>query len=195
MPSEDSFEKRLTELLHRWDCPTSDELGDYYLGFADAEMQNVITQHLDTCVRCRQEVDLLKTFLDSKDTGIQPSSMFAWSTMPLLTVEEQHGLGLHALRGDTPEPMQIQLKDDLVLYVMLEKQVTTNLLQGEFSGTSAIDQLERALVEVWQDDMLVATSFIDELGMFSCELPQMKTTVLRIKPINQPVIMCRLKLS
>jgi len=42
MTSEDSFEKRLTELLHRWDCPAPDALGDYYLGFADAEMQSVI---------------------------------------------------------------------------------------------------------------------------------------------------------
>jgi hypothetical protein len=194
MTSEDSFEKRLTELLHRWDCPTPDALGDYYLGLADAENQSVITLHLESCIRCRQELDTLKAFLDSKDTGIQPASIFAWSTMPLPTVGEQHGLGLAALRGETPEPMQIQLKDDLVLYVMLEKRVTTFLLQGEFSGTPAIEQLERALVEVWQDDLLVATTFVDDLGMFSCELPQTKTTVLRIKPVSQPVIMCRLKL-
>lgn len=194
MAAEDSFDRHLIEYLHRWDCPTPDALGDFYLDLADAETRSVITQHIELCIRCRQELETLKVFLDSKDTGMLPFSTPAWSTRSMPSVGEQQGLGLAALRGDTPEPMQIRLENELVLYVMLEKRVTTYLLQGEFSGPQAVEMLDRALVEIWQDDLLVATTFIDDLGMFSCELPQTKTTVLRIKPVGQPVIMCRLKL-
>jgi len=67
-------------------------------------------------------IDTLAAFWIQEIQVSNPLPFLHGQTMPLPTVGEQHRLGLAALRGDTPEPMQIELQDDLVLYVMLEKR-------------------------------------------------------------------------
>jgi hypothetical protein len=57
------IDRKLTCRLYRWDCPTSQVLGDYQLGFLPAELAGDVEDHLKHCVLCAAELVTLTNFL------------------------------------------------------------------------------------------------------------------------------------
>jgi hypothetical protein len=57
------IENRLVHTLYRWDCPSSQVLGEFQLGLLDAELAAVVSGHLQGCVLCNAEFVLLTEFL------------------------------------------------------------------------------------------------------------------------------------
>src|SRR6188508_2992804 len=49
-------EQSLRSALYRWDCPPPQALAEYHLGMPSAEEQRAILRHLETCVRCSEEM-------------------------------------------------------------------------------------------------------------------------------------------
>jgi hypothetical protein len=58
------LERELTRKLYRWDCPSSQTLGEYQLGLLDREHAAVIQEHLRACVLCSTELVALIDFLN-----------------------------------------------------------------------------------------------------------------------------------
>src|SRR5215212_8520124 len=56
-------EQSLRSALYRWDCPTPQTLAEYHLGRPSAEEQRAIIRHLETCVRCSEEMAELALFM------------------------------------------------------------------------------------------------------------------------------------
>ena len=56
-------EAALHRHLHRWDCPTTQQLTDYALALLPGPERPAIDRHLDYCLRCREELDELARFL------------------------------------------------------------------------------------------------------------------------------------
>lgn len=61
------IERRLTQQLYRWDCPVSQELGEYHLGLLSAVDAHRIEVHLQQCILCTAEVQVLADFM-AQDT-------------------------------------------------------------------------------------------------------------------------------
>src|SRR5437868_700705 len=57
------FENALTGALYRWDCPSTQELGEYHLRLLSDERQTAITDHLKACLRCRDEFAEIRRFV------------------------------------------------------------------------------------------------------------------------------------
>ncbi len=59
------MELTLLKKLYRWDCPTSQTLGEYQLGMLSRASLAKIVLHLNTCVLCAAEVASLTAFLSN----------------------------------------------------------------------------------------------------------------------------------
>jgi anti-sigma factor RsiW len=57
------FDLQLTTKLYRWDCPPTQELGDYQLGLLASVQSRVVQSHLLSCLRCTAELASLTNFL------------------------------------------------------------------------------------------------------------------------------------
>src|SRR5690242_21718912 len=58
------LEQQLTGKLYRWDCPSSQTLGEYHLGMLANEARVQINLHLSSCVLCAAELATLSSFLE-----------------------------------------------------------------------------------------------------------------------------------
>ncbi|GHO85015.1 hypothetical protein [Dictyobacter formicarum] len=56
-------ERRLSQKLYRWDCPSNQVLGDFALGLMNGEHAVAIQAHLRMCVLCSAEMVTLTNFL------------------------------------------------------------------------------------------------------------------------------------
>src|SRR5450631_3360050 len=54
---------QLTNKLYRWDCPSSQMLGEYQFGLLNSVQANEVRFHLSYCLRCPAEVATLTAFL------------------------------------------------------------------------------------------------------------------------------------
>jgi hypothetical protein len=86
------IDRKLTCKLYRWDCPTSQVLGDYQLGLLLAEQRADMEDHLRHCVLCAAELVTLTNFL-ANDPFLVESSVsvlqFASSVQTVSPVYEK----------------------------------------------------------------------------------------------------------
>ena len=57
------MERKLSQKLYRWDCPSNQVLGDFALGLVDGNHAVAIQAHLRMCVLCSAEMVTLTNFL------------------------------------------------------------------------------------------------------------------------------------
>lgn len=85
-----SFEQSIHMVMHRVDCPSDEMLTDYLLS---GDHSSEVKKHLETCVRCQEEVSLLCTIFAVKQpqTSAQPSAPSMWQKAKdfIQSVEEQ----------------------------------------------------------------------------------------------------------
>ena len=60
--------------LSRWDCPSTQVLGEYVLGLLDDRHKSRIETHMMECPRCREEVELLRQFIATDTVLSKPTS-------------------------------------------------------------------------------------------------------------------------
>ncbi|HEY4388031.1 MAG TPA: hypothetical protein VGN34_26585, partial [Ktedonobacteraceae bacterium] len=63
---------QLTNKLYRWDCPSSQELGEYQLGLLGTVQAGEVRSHLLFCLRCTAEVATLTEFLANDPLLAEP---------------------------------------------------------------------------------------------------------------------------
>jgi anti-sigma factor RsiW len=66
------LDRQLVRRLYRWDCPSSQELGEYQLGLLDAIQLDVVRLHLLTCQHCTAEIAALTEFLANDPRLVEP---------------------------------------------------------------------------------------------------------------------------
>src|SRR5262245_50156781 len=66
-------EEMLMNRLFRWDCPTPQQLGQYYLKHLTEPERQGITRHLEWCVRCQSEIETLQTFMGADSVSDERS--------------------------------------------------------------------------------------------------------------------------
>lgn len=183
------FDRRLHQLLYRFDCPDGEALGNYHLGLADAESAAVLERHLAKCPRCQADLATLVSFMAQED---QPAGLAPAPQPQALLRPAAPAAPLMRLRGAAqPRPLTFTFTDELTLYVSMRIEGGSLLLDGQFAATESQEAgLQGGLVEMWQAEQLAATTFVDAQASFRAELPQVADTLLRIRRPMQPTLNC-----
>jgi hypothetical protein len=176
-------EQSLRSALYRWDCPAPQTLADYHLGRPSAEEQRAIIRHLETCVRCSEEMAELVLFMRDEAPVIRPAepslvrrpASRGWSLARLLPRTPALGL-----RGGTGAPLMFETDDGVTIFLEIEPLSNG---QTELRGQLVADDQDGwtgALAELRQSGMLRATAAIDDLGTFRMAALPTQPTELRI---------------
>ena len=178
------IEDGLTRRLFRWDCPTPQRLGEYHLGMADQAEVAAITQHLERCPHCAEELAHLGAFLATEPPPVpaRPAHSKTHPDRPPLGALMARLLPptpALALRGEARGPIMAEAGDILIVLDVqpaAEGQVT---LLGQVAAPDP-ERWAGALVQLRQSGALQRTVLLDEVGTFRCEALPAGLTELRI---------------
>ena len=192
---ENNFDKCLKERLYRFNCPSADELGDFYLEILPDAIQKRIKEHLEFCFHCRNELRVLEEFDQAEDNEISSETamlavkeLFIKISRHIQTVIYNPQPGLSALRGEDrrrhlhyklePETAGDEKLDMYLGFEELESGYTIQVQCLPFESGSGI--LHDALVEIWQEGDLVDTAVINNYFNFRFQLQDLSPLVIRI---------------
>jgi hypothetical protein len=192
-------EQSLINRLYRWDCPASQQLGDYYFGLTGATDADTLAQHLEQCAPCRAEIELLRTFMSAPAAALAPAARpptrpaQPWlgdliaRMLPPTQATALRGAATHAITAEAGHTTII-----LEVQPSAEGWVT---LRGQILEADQ-DRWIGALVELHQSGALATTTLIDEVGGFSCALLRPEPAELRITPeIGRTVLVQQIELA
>jgi hypothetical protein len=158
--------------LYRIDCPSPMELGDYHLGFVTDSRKLVLAQHVRECPLCTQELANLKEFM--LEPTVQPSLVRSVQVMVARLLggkeagqeKEEFTLSpaFSGLRGEGEEPFIYQA-DHIQIVIDVQddaEQIGLKTLLGLVTGLESRD----STIQISQEDRVVATTSVDEIGNF-----------------------------
>jgi hypothetical protein len=170
----------VSQHLFRWDCPTSQQLGDFQVGMLDQAAQIRIAQHLRLCVYCQKEIGELQAFLDiPRPTSTTPKML----TKVVKRINELIGelttpVLAPVLRGTDIGPLMFKAAD---ITIFLQLQITQK--RYTLVGQILDDQQDRwrgALVKVYQFNAMESVGIVDDTMNFQCNLSQTGVSDVRI---------------
>ncbi|HEX3050663.1 MAG TPA: hypothetical protein VHP83_08415 [Aggregatilineaceae bacterium] len=183
------LEQRLRIKLHRWNCPTPQELGDYYFKLSPREQD--ITEHLKSCVRCSDELAELQRFWETEAVKVLPTpqSKRTRAFLGEWVAQLLPKTSALAARGVDKGPLVAQA-GDITIFLAVESTAQGILLTGQLA---APDQQVwfGAIVEIMQADTLQAAVVIDEWGSFRQDPFQPQPTNFRITSIGGQTILLK----
>ena len=187
------LERFLDHHLRDWDCPTSQQLGDYHTRLLDAPAMEHIARHLDECARCRAELEELRDFVSDllPDVPFQPTRAPAVQpagterrpvTFRELTAVLLSPAPALALRGNVSPRTITAQAGEVTVFLELQQEGTDRrfALRGQLVADD-LAEWSRALVEIWQLNVLEATTTVDDMGSFKRKPFQPGLTDIRIR--------------
>ncbi|MEP7356669.1 MAG: hypothetical protein ABI847_05475 [Anaerolineales bacterium] len=192
-------EERMRGRLYRWDCPTSQQLGDYEQGRLAAPEAASVAGHIEQCVPCTQELAELRAFM------ALPDRPRARATEQNSTVRRP-GLGeliaqllprslAPALRGENSAPLTAEAEGVTIVLDVQPAGGDQITLQGQVAADDQ-DRWTGALVTLRQANELKATAIVDDLGGFSViELPPARTDIRLAPHEGRPVVLLDVNLT
>lgn len=177
-------EQSLHRRLYRWDCPTADTIRDYAFELLNTNEQKLLAVHLQTCPRCREELQQLNDFL-GEEAVIEPvrakptraprrSWPNVWRPQPL------YGMPAFAMRGrDSSDTIMLET-NGITIFVEVQTEDDGLWLAGRLVAAD-MQQWDGALVEVWQGGSLQAATSVKDSG-FRCRLRGVTPVDIRISP-------------
>lgn len=194
-------EQSLISRLYRWDCPASQQLGDYYFGLAGATDVATLAQHVELCAPCSAEIELLRTFMSATAASPLPAARPPIrSTQPWLgdLIARMLPPALSpspALRGATTHAITAEAGHTTIILEVQPSAEGWVTLRGQILEADQ-DRWIGALVELHQAGALATTTLIDEVGGFSCGLLRPDPAELRITPeIGRSVLVQQIELA
>lgn len=159
------LQARLGAALHRIECPSPHELGEYHLQALPLRRSGAIARHVTACPHCRRELAHLRSFLGDAAPAAEPG---APERLRVLAARLVHGntlaLAYARVRGDERAPLVYRAgRVHVTLAVHVETGAGTRQIVGLVSGVAA----EGWRVRVVQGEACVAETVVDELGNFA----------------------------
>jgi len=157
--------------VYRAECPTSQELGDFYLRLVSQKQKSMISKHLKNCPLCIDELDQLRAYLEPKQGFLESTKVIIARLVAgldqLSTPSELELAPVWDLRGREKSALVFQADEyQIVLMPYLErKHPSRYTLTGLLAGQEKIN----GDVDLLVDDRYQASSKIDELGNFAFE--------------------------
>lgn len=164
-------QQALMKMLYRADCPPSLELGEYQLGFLDTARRSAIAKHVSDCPHCATELAQLQGFVTRINPQAAPEPNLAdriRSGVRVLAAELLGGTQRPALalRGTNDAAPAIYMADDVQLSLEAQpdpEHAERNMLIGLVIGSDTADWQ----ATLWQADVLIASTDIDDAGAFA----------------------------
>ncbi len=186
----------LQQQLKRFECPSAQQLGDYYIRkletednqMLDAEEDQRIEQHLKHCPLCHNEINMLIQFLDDSPAStentkpaqiIRPPDNF-WRAEP---VEVVGNLALKRLRGSDESQSHDVKVNSANIYLETRPKEQGFLLTGQIIDTDV--NWVGAIAEIWQNDLPQQICILDEMCEFKAELKIPDPVTLHITSTNE----------
>lgn len=158
----------------RAQCPSPDDLREYYFGFMPSSQIDEISLHLQSCARCTRELVLLEGFMaDAPASSVAISAVLSDIGQRVKTILAQL---LPRSTPGAPTPALSGLRgvaSDQLLYQAGELQIS---LQSErdpqqpdgrvLLGALWGGDTEGWIAHLWQDQQLIAATPVDDLGSF-----------------------------
>jgi hypothetical protein len=179
----------LKNKLHRWNCPTAQQIGDYHAGLLDQAEMDEIAQHLRQCAHCRQELDELRIYL-SADTEPEarphqphprrPRRQLLGELVARLLPRSQ--APAYAMRGADTDFLVAEA-DGASIFLDARPSPEGVVISGQVVAGDETSW-DGALVELRQAGTLQGTTLVDEFGQFHCKLPDAAPITLRITSVR-----------
>ncbi len=184
-----AFETALKKQLHRWDCPTPDQLADYEMSFLSAPDTERIGKHLPTCAYCQADLQALQAFMADDSHIHEPTSVRPTRSKPntreqIARIQQNQ---TPTLRGKSAGPVMATTDTGITLFLELH----TEPLGLKVVGQLLVDNLEPwigALVQAFQLERLTGTAMISDMGEFECRLKDSGPVTLRIHAETQAIL-------
>lgn len=174
------FERTLQARLARHGCPDVSVLGDYVLGLLNAEDEHRLKAHLAACVRCADEVRILRAaLLDRTATHLaqhpDAESESAGDRLERLAAGLRRRIAAIlpleprlALRGNDRTLRILAATTYERIFLEATQHGGRRQLSGQVLSRDPV-AWDGALVEVYHGDDLVAVSILDDVGEFACD--------------------------
>ena len=171
------LEQNLTKTLYRFECPPSEQLGEFQFGLLPSPETDAIDQHLTQCVLCQTEIASLNKFIAEIPLpyGLGQAPPPAPSILRKLIahlVDQMQPGGLQpafALRGsaDANAPRIYQAEEiEIALEIMEDgEQPTLKMMVGLLLAFDPESPL--TAVKLQQNSQLISQTEVDELGNFT----------------------------
>lgn len=194
------FERLLLKRFYRFDCPSPDDLGDFFMDLLPVSKKKEIHKHLEYCLFCREELKVLEELLKVKDKPeiektphLSLKKLLKKAGDCINQIIQIQPVPLGALRGlhqDLPCRGEVESIDGkpkkLELYWGIEKQEKSNQIQVQcLSEDDEGLSLVNSLVEVWQENNLIATTTIDTFYTFRFNAGELLPMIIRITNKNK----------
>ena len=169
------IETLLHRKLFRFECPSSQQLGEYELDLLETSERDSIAAHTEGCPRCQAELKTLQQFmaLDPIPVPEQPDIPQSRPRKPLrpsvwYAVPAQ-GMTQYALRGDEAfGPLMFEV-NGVTIFLLGEEVEGVLWLVGRLVTLDLL-MWKDALVELSQDDKVITVASVDESISFRCRL-------------------------
>jgi anti-sigma factor RsiW len=167
-----SLQASLTAGLYRHACPSSTDLGEYHLGLLSRDRQADMACHLAQCPHCSRELAQLEAYLADVGPDIEISAVEQVMTVIARLIRDAQASW--QLPGLAPAPAFAGLRGEgsgPLIYQAGEVQIAIEFQQdpaerdrstllGLVTGADPVDFQAR----LWQENELVASGPVDELG-------------------------------
>ncbi len=190
-------ERVLQQNLHRAECPSARELGEYALGVVSPARQRAIAAHLQICPACNEELETMQTFLLTLAPAPAPAASAQTGPVEQIRVliarliedgrAALQGVGgmqpvLAGVRGGEAGPMIYSAGEYQLAIEFLDdpnrpgKRILFGLLIGDEDPTAFE-------VELWQGESLIDRAEVDRYGNFNItDLPPGAYDMRLIRP-------------
>jgi hypothetical protein len=174
----------LSTALYRLDCPDTQQLTDYSLEMLPAYERETIAKHLEFCLVCQDEIKLLQDFLAIEVEEDQPLPQTLW-TQPKRPHPKDHVARVlqipmaSELRGRLKGPILASISDSLSVFFEYNESVQATTLKGQIVAAD-LTEWESAMVAIFRNLNLIATTTVDDLGAFQCDLSAIVPVQIRI---------------
>lgn len=171
-------------MLHRFDCPTPDQLADYHMNLASPTEASAILKHLPICASCRHEMASLEQFLNAGAMEIEQPERFGLKHLReiIATLLPRPLDPAFAARGEETNKMTAKA-DSVTVFIEVESLPDGFTLTGQLLDSEK-EQWNGALVEIRSNDTFVTIGQLDEDGEFRCVGLPGGTVALRITAEN-----------
>ncbi len=176
-----NFEKSLTARLFRATCPPALELGEYHMGLLPAPDAGRIASHVDECPHCTADLAVIAAYIAQPDPlparDVLGPVKERVQVLIARLVSGGRAMGALGTPGPAWAPALAGVRGadaGPMIYEAGETQIMIEL-QGDRQPASRVslfgliqgpEEFDGALVRVWQDDQVIATGAVDEVGNF-----------------------------
>lgn len=184
------LEDTLQDQLYRWDCPPPETLVDYHLGALDHLSTYSVKEHLRFCSHCKEELVSLRDFLGDDaaasvtfGTGLIEQFEVLWTSPIQGKAEPVRG-------GASEQPIIHRATDGTQVILDVRERHGRPTLYGQIIDAEG-KSWQSGLVEIRQNDALIAATTVDDLDNFFAPFPSAAPMQIRITRADGKVIILR----